>query len=58
MQPDFARLREIAEEAQQLEQTDGSLKRADFDRLFAAAQKASGGDDELCEFIANREPLS
>ncbi len=54
--PDWTRLKEIAAEAGRLERADGSLPREDYDRLLAEAREAAGGDDDLVEFIENREP--
>lgn len=54
--PDWDRLKTLAAEAQRLERADGTLARADYERLLAEASNAAGGDDELVEFIENREP--
>lgn len=55
--PDWELLKEIAAEAAKLARPDGSLPRDDYDRLLAAARDAAAGDDDLVEFIENREPI-
>jgi len=49
-EPDFKRLYEINDELEQLA-VDGKLTQAEFDRLFAEAEKASAGSMDFVDSV-------
>lgn len=54
--PDFARLQQIADEADRLADA-GAFTEEAFERLLEEADKAAAGEPELIEFMANRGAL-